>query len=136
MATYGIDDGDLTYDSKSMKTYITTAFPELDAENETDDFTSLGSSVEKQIYTGLTRYGDITVGGPYDDTATTGPDAVLGGAARGKTTAALVITWGGSKTTTFSVVGVKNYKRKIEKGAITAYEATLFLGPACAVTEA
>lgn len=136
MATYGIDDGALTYATKAMKDYITSTQPSLDAENEVDDFTTLGSSVEKSIYTGLTKYGEITVGGPFDDTATDGSDAVFGGAARGKTYAALVITWGGTKTTTFSAVGIKNYKRTIAKGAINGYEAVMFLGPACTVTEA
>jgi hypothetical protein len=136
MATYGIDDGALTYSTKAMKDYITSTQPAVDAENETDDFTTLGSSVEKQIYTGLTKYGEIPVAGPFDDTTTDGSDAVFGGAARAKSYAALVITWGGSKTTTFSAVGVKNYKRIIAKGSITNYEAVLFLGPGCTVTEA
>ena len=134
MTTYGIDDGDLVY-GVSMKAYITSTQPAVDAVNELDDFTTLGSSVAKSIYTGLTDYGEIVIAGPYDDTVTTGPDAVLGGAVRGQTYDELVITWGGSKTTTFTVVGVKSYERTIAKGAITGYKAVLFCGPACEVNE-
>lgn len=136
MANYGPDDGLLTYSTKDMSAQITTTLPSLDQTNETDDFTALGSAIVRQIYTGLSDYGQITVGGPLDDTVTTGSDAVFGGAARAKSYAALIITWGGNKTTTFSAVGVSSYKRTIAKGNITGYEAVLFLGPGCTVTEA
>jgi len=136
MANYGPDDGILTYATKDMTNQITTTLPAVEQANETDDFTPLGSAIQRQIYTGLTDYGQIPVGGPFDDTATTGSDAVFGGAARAKTYGALVITWGGAKTTTFSQVGIANYKRAITKGNINGYEAVMFLGPGCTVTEA
>lgn len=129
---YGIDDGDLSYDGSSIKAYVTKTYPAVDQQNETEDQTPLGSSIAQSMFTGLTDYGEIPVSGPYDETI----DAAIGAAARAKSTAALIVTWGGTKTTTFSVVGVKNYKRVIAKGAVTAYEATFFAGPACTVTEA
>jgi len=135
MATYGIDDGALTYSTKSMEDYITD-FPSLSQENETEDSTTLGASVASKAYTGLTRYGEVQVGGAYDDTATNGPDAVFGGAARAQSYAALVLTWGGTKTTTFNLVGVEKYERTWKKGARTGYQCTLFLGSGCTVTEA
>lgn len=135
MANYGTVDGELTYGGTSMKAHITTTMPSVEQENELDDFTALGSPIERQIYTGLVKYGHITIGGPYDSAAG-GCDLVFGAAARERTYAALVQTWGGAKTTTFSSVGVAKYTRKEDKGKILGYDCELFMGPTCTVTEA
>lgn len=136
MTQYGIDDAILVYNTKTMTAYITDPAPDLTQTNETEDGTPLGATIIQKIFTGLTDYGTVAVGGPYDDTAVNGPDAVFGAAARAKTLATLVLTWGGSKTTTITNVGVSDYKRTVAHGAVTKYSCTLFCGAGAAVTEA
>lgn len=136
MAQYGIADGGLVWNSKTLTPYITTAFPSVEETNETEDITPLGATVSQEAFTKLMTYGEMTIGGQYDDTASTGPEVVLGGGCRARTLGTLVITWGGAKTTTITNVGVKRYRRTQNKGSLHQYEATLFLGPGAAVTEA
>jgi hypothetical protein len=133
MTTYGSDDGSLTYATKDMSDHI-TEYPSLSMENETEDSTTLGSGLSTEAYTGLTKYGSIQVGGPLDDTATTGPEAVFGGAAAAKSYAALVLGFGGAVTKTFSLVGVRKYEHTWKKGARTGYTCELFVGAGCEVS--
>jgi hypothetical protein len=135
MTNYGPPDAAVSYGGTVMTPEITTTLPSLDQQNQLDDATALGATIVRQIYTGLTDYGTIAIGGPYNPAAG-GCDLVFGAAARNKTYGALVLTWGGTKTTTFSAVGVSSYKRAITKGNITGYDCDLFLGPGCTVTEA
>jgi len=129
---YGIDDAATTYGGSEITSYITKTFPSLDQQNEIEEHTPEGASVAQSLFTGLSDYGEIPVSGPY----TTEMDAIIGAAARAKTYATLVQTWGGTKTTTITQVGVKNYKRSVAKGAVTDYEATFFVGFGATVTEA
>lgn len=129
---YGIDDAIVSYAGSSINAHITKTYPTVSQEVEIEEHTPLGATVAQSLFTGLTTYGEVPISGPYTETV----DGILGAAARNKTTAALVITWGGTKTTTFSAVGVKNYNRIVAKGAVTAYEATFFTYFGCTVTEA
>lgn len=134
MTTYGTVDGTFTYGAAPMTVHVVGTMPSVDQENELDDATCLGSPIEREIYTGLAKYGHVTVGGPYDSAAG-GCELVFGAAARARTYASLAIGWGGTKTTTFSAVGVAKYSRKMDKGKVLAYECELFQGPGCIVTE-
>ena len=132
---YGSDDAAVSYGGTAMTTQITEAMPTVDQANATEDATPMGSTVVQNVFTGLTDYGQITIGGIYNEAAG-GCDLVFGAAARNKTTGALIITYGGGKTTTFSLVGVANYRRIIVSKAVTKYECVLFLATGCTVTEA
>jgi len=68
--------------SKSARTSSVRTSPgNIDIEKvaETEDGTPVGATVTKELFTGITTSPSFTVDGPYDDTATTGPDAVFGG---------------------------------------------------------
>lgn len=132
MAFYGIPDSTVTYGASDISAHITKTHPEVEMAVETEEHTALGQSLATEMFTGLTSYGEITVSGPYSEAI----DGILGAAARARTTAALVIKWGGTKTTTFSLTGIKNYKRTVAKGEVTSYEATFFLHHGCTATEA
>lgn len=129
---YGIPDYKLEYGGSDLTPHITKTFPSLEMENETEEHTPGGQSLVQHLFTGRVIYSGLTVSGPYTEAL----DAILGAAARGKTDAALVLTYGGSKKTTFSKVGVQNYKRPIEGSAVTSYEATFVILFGSTVTEA
>jgi hypothetical protein len=129
MAKYSFVNLSFTVGGTEMKSYITT-FGGVDLTAILEEITAMGDSWTAQVYCGLKQGSDITVGGVYDDTASTGPDAkfnTLG------TTVAIVITWGGTKTTSFSAI-VKGYKRASAKGQMTHFEAVLT--PTGTITEA
>ena len=83
---------------------------------------TFGDDWVKQLFTGVKNGGEVTVGGFYDDTAD-GPDAVLGGANIGDTRE-VVITWGGTKTSTFNAV-IKSYTRSPSRGELTRFSCVL-----------
>lgn len=129
MAKYSSKDLDLTVGGTSMKAHIRDDVT-LDIEVKTEEATAFGDAWEQHISTGIKRAEPITVGGFYDDTATTGPDAkfnVLG------TTLTIVITWGGTKTSTFDAIA-QRYQRIGSQGGMTRYVATLL--PTGTITEA
>jgi hypothetical protein len=120
MAKYSSKDLNLTVDATPMKAHIIDDVT-LGIEVGTEEATAFGDTWESHISTGVSRGDPITVGGYYDDTATTGPDAkfnTLG------TTVTIVLTWGGSKTSTFDAI-VKRYERLAKVGEMTRYVATL-----------
>lgn len=129
---YGVDDLALTYGGSDLGAHCTKTLLSIDEQNQTEEHTPEGSTIIQQIFTGLTDYGEMGISGPYTETL----DALIGAASRAKTYAALVRTWGGAKTSTLSLVGVKGYKRVAAGGAVTSFEATLFVGPGCTMTEA
>lgn len=129
MAKYSSKDLDLTVGGTSMKAHILDDVT-LGIEVVTEEATAFGDTWEAHVSTGIKRGEPITVGGYYDDTVTTGPDAkfnVLG------TTLSIVVTWGGSKTSTFSAIA-KKYDRVAKVNNMTRYVATLL--PTGAITEA
>ena len=120
MAKYSSKDLDLSVGGQSMKAHIQDEIT-LAVEVMTEEATAFGDAWEKHISTGIKRADEITVGGFYDDTATAGPDAkfnVLG------TELTIVITWGGTKTSTFTAIAQK-YERMGQVGQMTRYVATL-----------
>ena len=102
----------------------------LSVEIGTEESTAFGDVWAAHISNDLKRAAPVTVGGMYDDTAVSGPDVkfnVLG------TTVAVIITWGGTKTASFSAIAQK-YDRVGKIGAMTRYVATLL--PTGTITEA
>ena len=121
MAQYGSPSATFKVGSNFMQSYIDSDI-EVEKTAETEEVTPVGASVTKEAFTGLTTLKDIGVGGVYDDTASTGPDAVFGAVG---TSAAIEILYGGTKKTTVAGMGLKTYKRTISKGKLTRYASTL-----------
>ena len=119
------DSGDTPQD---MSQYITEdSIAEIEAILQ--EVTAAGDADEAHAKVGLSRMAEITFGGPYDDTASTGPDAVFKGIGDTRT---VKFTWGGSKTTQVEAI-IKRYRRTARKGQLTGFEAVL--QPTGAVTE-
>jgi hypothetical protein len=122
MAKYSSKDLDLSVGGQSMKAHIRDDVT-LSIEVATEEATAFGDTWEKHVSTGIKKGGTVTVGGFYDDTATTGPDVkfnVLG------TELAIIVTWGGSKTSTFTAIAQK-YDRIAKVKEMTKYLATLLI---------
>ena len=113
-----------------MSAYVTDV-DGFEREAVTEDVTAAGDDDEVHAAVGLKRVGQITLRGPYDDTASSGPDVVFN--AVGNTTLrTLTITWKSGKTSSVECVIVK-YRRLPSKGSFTMVEVVL--QPTGAVTE-
>ena len=130
MAKYGSDDVGISIASQNLSGYIDT-FNGLEIEAMLQESHAFGDSWVEQLFSGVRRGNEFTVEGFYDDDAA-GPDATLGGTVIG-TAVAVVVTWGGSKTSTFSAL-VRAYRRLPSRGESTRFGATLV--PSGAITEA
>lgn len=126
---YSSKDLNLSVGGTSIKAHILDDVT-LAVEMKTEEATAFGDTWEAHVSTGIKRSDPITVGGFYDDTVTTGPDAkfnVLG------TELAIIVTWGGTKTSTLTAIA-KKYDRVGKAGGMTRYVATLL--PTGVVVEA
>lgn len=136
MAKYGPADVTIEYDSNDVTQYI-QQINDVTVEQAVEEVHALGSAWESYLPVGVGKIGAIELSGLYDDTASTGPDALfsIGNTPDGPSTAAktLVITWGGSKTTTVSVFRV-SYARKADRNGLTKFSVKL--QPTGAPTEA
>lgn len=103
-----------------MTSYV-TAIGSAKIDGNFEDTTPFGATFATQGYTGFKTGSDFTVQGFYDDTATTGPDAVFKGIGDLRN---VEIDWNGSKKTTGSVL-IKSYERLPKVKAFTRYTATL-----------
>ena len=136
MAKYGFDAFAVSFDNAAaspvvMSNYIDT----VNGFNISAEFVeghAAGDSWVEQLFAGLKRGADVVIGGVYDDTASTGPDVIFN--APGTTTSrTLLITWGGSKTSSMET-HIKSYMRTPTRGGLTRYEVTLTITGA--ITEA
>lgn len=75
MAKYHGKQGHFTIDAVDLSTYLTDI--SLDESTDTAEVSTMGDQA-KEFVEGLTG-GTISLSGAWDDTATTGPDAVLNG---------------------------------------------------------
>jgi hypothetical protein len=134
MATYGFDDLTLQIDSivggslTSLNAYVT----EVDAfeiEASLEDGHTAGDSWVERLFTGLKDAKEFSITGFYDDTASTGPNAMLIGIGDIRS---FQFTWGAAKTSAFECV-IQKYARSPKKGELTKFKATL--APTGAVTE-
>lgn len=97
----------------------------------TQDSHTFGDAWVEKLLTGIRSADDLTLEGFYDDTATTGPDAIFNPATHTQTRT-VEITWGGTKTTTFEA-WIVSYERKPTRGELTRFSVTL--QPTGAVTD-
>lgn len=93
----------------------------LDIEGMMEELLAYSASWPTQVSTGVKKASDITLGGMFDDTATSGPHVILNAIG---STRSVKITWGGSNTSTFEAV-IKTYSLKSSKGSMTRFEAVL-----------
>lgn len=95
---------------------------------------SFGKAWFEHLATGMRKMNPVVLGGFYDDTATTGPNAIFVNVqdSPADVSRTLEITWGGTKTTTVEV-WIQKYSRQATRNELTQFEAILI--PTAAVTE-
>jgi hypothetical protein len=130
MAKYGSNSFAVSIDNSSgspvvMTNYIRT-IGDVDVKAMMAESTAFGDAWVEKLATGVREAGSLTLGGYYDDTASTGPDVIFNDVASGPTdsTRTLLLTWGGSKTTS-AEVWISSYKRTATVGELTGFEVTL-----------
>ena len=120
----------------TMTNYV-TSINAISVEALLQESTAFGDAWVEQLSTGMRRMEPIVLGGLFENTASTGPDAVFNDVASGPadtgSTRTVTITWGGSNTTAVEAI-ITSYTRTATRGELTAYEVTLT--PTGAVTEA
>lgn len=90
-----------------------------------DESQTFGDAWFEALQTGIRRMQPIEISGYYDDTAITGPDAILNVAAiTHAVTRTFAVTYGSTKKTTVEV-WIAKYVRKPTRGKLTRYSATL-----------
>ena len=139
MAKYGSNSLTVTFDDsggtgRDMSNYI-REINAVRVEAILQESHAFGDAWFESLATGLRRMQDVELSGFYDDASSTGPDAVFVGvfSAPGDSTRTLVLTWGGSKTTTVETL-IMAYERRAVVGELQAY--TVVLRPTGTVTEA
>lgn len=139
MAKYGSNSLAVSLDNSSgsavvMTPYI-TAIGAVTVEALLEESHSFGDSWFESLATGLRRMSPVEISGIFDDTSTTGPDAIFNAVASATSTSTrtLLITWGGSKTTSCEVL-ISAYTRGATRNELTSYSVTLT--PTGTVTEA
>jgi hypothetical protein len=136
MAMYSGKDFAFSFGGTQMKAHI-QSFGSFDVENILEDSKAFGDFWAEVLPTGDKQASDIDIDGMYDDAAG-GPNAVFGAAFAATTgpsssATACIITWGSTKTSSFSAY-VKKWGRTATRNQITRYKATLTVTGA--VTEA
>jgi hypothetical protein len=125
MAKYGSPDVKIEVDNAGGTLVDLSAYIDDDISHEVEavmeELLAFGATWPAQIATGVKRAPEITLGGMFDDTATSGPDVILNAVGA---TRSVKITWGGSNTTDFEAV-ITKYSISASKGAMTRFEATL-----------
>jgi hypothetical protein len=140
MAKYGPSSIVIEYDNSggtltNISQYV-LEINDVSVENILEETHSFGDSWEESLPIGVGKVAEVTLTGLYDDTASTGPDALFANRVPegpGTTTRTLKITWGSTKTTSVETQ-LASYVRTADRGALTRWSATL--QPTGAVTEA
>ncbi|MEE3331965.1 MAG: hypothetical protein VX246_13955 [Myxococcota bacterium] len=139
MAKFGSNSLIVAVDNSSgsvvtMTSYI-TSINAIEVEAILTESHSFGDAWFEQLATGVRKASDLVLGGLYDDTSTTGPDAIFNDVADGPSdsTRTVTITFGGSKTCSFEAI-ISKYTRTATRNELTAFEVTLV--PTGTVTEA
>lgn len=131
MANYGQSSVVVVFDrSDGSTTTAMTAYVQtingVDVESIMEQSDSFGDQWLEFMPVGIRSAGMVTLEGLYDDTATTGPDAMFNAPAAtvATTQRTLTITFGGSKT--FSVeCYIQKYSRALVRGKLHRYSVTL-----------
>ena len=140
MANYGPANITIQYDNSGgslidISAHVLT-INDVDVENITEETRPFGASWEEHKAIGVGRLPVIELGGVYDDTVSTGPNALFGGRipeGPGATPRELKITWGSTKTTLVDTI-LLTYRRTADKNGLTRWLARV--QPTGAVTEA
>lgn len=134
MAKYGSPSVTIEWDSNDITQYVTD-INNIDIESVLEESHTFGDAWFESLAVGIRKAADIKIKGFYDDTATTGPDALFVVTAAGPSTATknLVVTYGGSKTTTIPCL-VQKYSRMLDRGKLHKFEVSL--QPSGAIVEA
>ena len=134
MAKYGSDDLKVEVDnSGGTLVDVTAHVTEINGysvQAVLEESTPFGVAWEESIFSGVKLVDDVELTGFYDDTATTGPDAIFNDLGATRT---LKLTWGGSKTSSVEAI-IAQYDRNPAVKESTKYTVTL--KPTGAVTEA
>lgn len=125
MARYGQADVTVEFDNSGgtlvdISNYV-TEIGDVPKEALLEQVDAMGDSWEEWAHVGVSRGGEIELGGPYDDTATTGPDALLNAVGSSRE---LKFTFGGTKTVLWNTI-IKSYTRVIARGELTKFKAVL-----------
>lgn len=91
---------------------------------------SFGDSWVEFLSTGIKKMEKVTLKGFYDDTSSTGPNAVFNSIGSTRT---LKVTWGSTKTTSVETI-IESYRRMPQVGSNHMFEVVL--QPTGTVTEA
>lgn len=138
MANYSGKDLVISFDNsggtpQTMTNYIRTIqIGDLEASFERSE--AFGDQYAENLFAGLRMLGPIVLGGYYDDTATTGPNAIFNdvGNTTAGTTRTLTITYGASKSTAVEC-WIQKYSRSAGPGKLTEFSVTLL--PTGTITE-
>jgi len=139
MAKYGPASLAIDYDNSggtpvSITQHVLT-MNGVSIEQILEEVRSFGDQWEEHLPIGVGRMKPVVLGGKFDDTAATGPDALFirtTPETPASTTRTLKFTWGGTKTTSVETF-VMRYDRLGERNKIQDYEVEL--QPTGAVTE-
>lgn len=121
MAQYGpnqlkIEFADSGASLQDMSNYIRT-FNGLDVQAILVEGHAFGDAWVETLFTNIRKAADITMGGYYDDTASTGPDAVFNATGDVRE---MKVTWG-VKTSDFDAA-IGSYKRLPTLNDLTKFE--------------
>ncbi len=139
MANYGQPNVVVAFDTAGGSPTTMTPYVQeingIDVEAILEQSDSFGDSWLESLATGMRKMSPVTLGGLYDDTATTGPDAMFNAPASSPATATrtLTITLGGSKTVSVECL-IQKYSRPLSRGKLHRYQVVL--QPTGTVTEA
>jgi hypothetical protein len=129
MAKYTGLNFKLTWNAVDITSMVVGAIT-FSRDGVVEDTTPYGVADQQQTYAGMNKMPDITIEALYDDTVTTGSDAVFNNVG---VSHPLVYTWGGTKTSTLSGI-IKSYQRIGGVGKVLRIKAVIAqVGP---VTEA
>lgn len=136
MAKYGPDDFGISIDDDEggSPTDISAHVDTLDGfsiEAILEQANTFGDSWVEQLYSGLRRANEFTIGGFFDDGSSPAPKAIFNNSEGEQRS--VVLTWGGSTTSSFEVF-IREYRRLPTREGSTRYEVVLV--PTGAVTEA
>ena len=125
MANYGPDDLVISCDDSGGTPRPITSYIRpiggFKIEQLLQESHSFGDTWFESLLVGIQRGQDLTLGGLYDDAATTGPDVVFKTMTGSRT---VVLTWGSTKTSTFEA-WVISYERLGRLNELTMFEVVL-----------
>jgi len=127
MARYGFGTLVISVDDSGgtpvdLSTYI-TSINGFEKEALLEEITSAGDDDQRWGVVGVSKVAPIVISGPFDDTASTGPHAVLN-AIGNTTTRTFTITIGGSVVFNVETI-INKYVVTPNRNGLTMFEATL-----------